>query len=187
MSDKGFDFVRAQIRAHVKELTGTEAYAAGVELAALIRAISHLYEALSARVMGTDELSDARIGLLARLLAEARRGNTQGLSPTYLSHCMHVSKNTVSALIRGLETQGLVERVLDETDRRRFFIRLTPEGERLVSAMAPRHLAALQAPLEALTPEEQATLLALLDKLGRALKTQLEQREDTPVDPVDTV
>lgn len=175
MADPGFAFMRKQIRANVQDLTGDVGDAPGVELAAMIRALSHLYEALTTQALGGEELSGARLGVLVRLLAEARRGNVQGVSPTYLSHCLHVSKNTVSALLRGLEEQGFIERVLDTTDRRRFLIRLTPMGERLVATIAPHHIEALNAPLKAFTAEELDYLLVLLEKLGSALKAQAAQ------------
>lgn len=51
-----------------------------------------------------------RWGLLMRLYIEEVSGNMSGLSPSQLSHYQHVSKNTVSALLRGLEEQGLIAR-----------------------------------------------------------------------------
>lgn len=177
MTDAGFAFMRERIRANVQHLTGDTEDARGVELAAMIRALSGLYETLSTQELTGGELSGARLGVLVRLLAEMRRGNVQGVSPTYLSHCLHVSKNTVSALLRRLEDQGLIERVLDTADRRRFLIRLTPAGEHLVTEIAPRHIELLNAPLADFTPDERAQLLALLEKLGHALKAQLAHVE----------
>ncbi len=165
------DFMRAQIRQQVRSITGQETHSTGVELAALIRFLANRYEALISQPWETGELSGARLGLLVRLLAEARRGETAGVSPTYLSQCMHVSKNTVSALLRGLEMQGLIERVLDPEDKRRFRIRLTPTGQALVETTTPQYITRLNAMLDIFTPDEVEQLLSLLTRLAEAMSS----------------
>jgi len=172
MAVSNLDFMRAQIRENVRSLTGREELATGVEVAALVRVLSNAYEALVGQGTGRGELSDSRLNLLVRLLAESQRGNAQGVSPTHLSRCLHVSKNTVSALLRGLEEQGLIERVLDPRDRRSFLIRLTPAGREMVERAVPSHIARINAPLQEFTPEEVSQLLALLTKLIQALESQ---------------
>ncbi len=187
MAVRNLDFMRAQIRDNVRSLTGHEELATGVEVAALIRVLANAYEALVGQGTGRGELSDSRLNLLVRLLAESQRGNTQGVSPTHLSRCLHVSKNTVSALLRGLEEQGLIERVLDPRDRRSFLIRLTPAGKAMVERAMPSHIARINAPLQEFTPEEVGQLLALLAKLVRALESQQEgplAAEATPQPPL---
>ena len=67
------------------------------------------------------------------------------MSPTHLSRCQNVSKNTISSLIGGLEEQGLVERELDRTDKRVFRIHLTDAGRQAVQETAPDHVAYLNA------------------------------------------
>ena len=59
------------------------------------------------------------------------------MSPTHLSRCQSVSKNTISSLIGGLEEQGLVERELDRDDKRVFRIHLTDAGRQAVRRPRP--------------------------------------------------
>jgi DNA-binding MarR family transcriptional regulator len=99
-------------------------------------------------------------------------GNDQGLLPSELSRFLGVSRNTVSALLNGLEEQGLIERHLHPTDRRQFLIRITPGGHDLVCARAPEFGAFVASMFEVLSLEERATLLALLDKLYESLRDQ---------------
>lgn len=146
----------------------------GLELAGLIRLTANLYdEAAIVQHPRAGGISGPRWMLLGRLLAEEARGNREGLSPTHLSRWQKVSKNTVSALLRGLEEQGLIERAVDPADRRGFRIRLTDAGRELVRSTAPQHLAYLNSLVEDLTSEERAQLLALLGKLCRSLAARL--------------
>jgi MarR family transcriptional regulator, negative regulator of the multidrug operon emrRAB len=91
------------------------------------------------------------------------------MSPTHLSRCQNVSKNTISSLIGGLEEQGLVERELDRTDKRVFRIHLTDTGRQAVQETAPEHVAYLNALAGGLTEEERGQLIGLLEKLHASL------------------
>ena len=106
---------------------------------------------------------------MLRLYVEEVHGNMQGVSPTHLSHCQNVSKNTISALLRGLEEQGLVERALDPLDKRGFRIRLSQAGRDLLVNTTPRHLEHLNCLVSGLSPDERTQLIELLGKLQSAL------------------
>lgn len=161
--------VRAHIREHVRSIGGDAGQAIGIELASLVRMVATLFEAIATHHLGGTELSAARWRLLFLLLAEERRGNSGGVTPTHLSRGRKVSKNTISALLRGLEEQGLIQRTLDAADRRAFRIRLTDAGRALIEAAAPQHIEHLNGLLADLTPAEQAQLADLLTKLHRSL------------------
>jgi DNA-binding MarR family transcriptional regulator len=127
--------------------------------------LEHGFEAHSRE----EKLSVARVRLLTWLLVSERAGQPPKVSPTMLSHFHNVSRNTISALLSGLEEQGLIERAVDPEDRRRFHIKLTGAGREIALEQAPaaaEHVARL---VECLTPEEQKTLLHLLEKLRDAL------------------
>jgi DNA-binding MarR family transcriptional regulator len=115
------------------------------------------------------DLSGPRWMLLLRLLAEERRGIVDGVSPTRLSRCQNVSKNTISALLGGLEEQGLIERALDPDDKRAFRIRLTDAGRQVVQTTGPGHIAFVNSLAAGLSAEEKAQLMELLEKLRRSL------------------
>ena len=103
--------------------------------------------------------------LLTRLLIDNKIDDNAGLQPSELSTFLGISRNTVSALLNGLEEQGLIERHRHPTDRRQFLIRLTPAGEELVYAHAPQHTAFVTSLFEELSPDERQQLLSLLTKL----------------------
>lgn len=135
---RNFEEAHAHWREKLLEMSKGED-TSGLEMINLMRMIMHFIDARVAQNPELADLSGPRMGILMRLLAEEDRGNSHGLAPTQLSHFQHVKKNTVSALISGLEEQGLVERTLNPEDKRGFQIRLTPAGrERIVSSMPTR-------------------------------------------------
>ena len=134
-----------------------------------ITAVAHLVSSLKGGYRQDSPLSAARMRLLIRLTADTEMGNTAGLSPSELSAFLGVGRNTVSALLNGLEEQALIERHLHPTDRRQFLIRITPAGQDTVHTRAPVFAAFVADLFSALSAEERATLLALLDKLVKSL------------------
>ncbi len=104
-------------------------------------------------------------------------GKPEGITPTELSHFQRVSKNTISALLRGLEEQGLIQRNLDSEDLRVFRIQLTDAGRALVLNTAPNRIAGLNKLLSGLNPEEREQLILLLEKLRLELKACVHHPE----------
>ncbi|HML22429.1 MAG TPA: MarR family transcriptional regulator [Aggregatilinea sp.] len=157
-----------------------------IKLFRYIKATSHLMSVISGQYR-KDSLSSARTHLLVRLLVAQRRSGlvvaqrpeNAGVSPSELSQFLRVSRNTVSSLLNGLEEQGLIERRVHPTDRRQFLISITPEGETAVLQRAPEFSGFIDSLFDVLTPDEQDTLLALLDKLIAGL---LQYAEDMGID-----
>jgi DNA-binding MarR family transcriptional regulator len=159
--------MRAHLRERLHTLTG-EDQSAGVEIASLVRMLGNQYEALIEQHTHGDGLSGPRWGLLLRLAAEEENGR-DGITPTDLSQTQNVSKNTISALLRGLEDQGLISRELCQDDRRIFRIRLTPAGRAVIRTSGPQRVAWMNQLVAPLAPEEQAQLIHLMGKLYCAL------------------
>lgn len=139
-----------------------------LEQLSLFRAIviaARLLKHLAGDNRAGGQLSSARLRLLAHLAAVHRHGQPDGMAPSELSRFLSVSRNTISALLNGLEEQGLVERHLHPTDRRQFLVRITPSGLAVVHERSPEFAQRVADLLDALAPDEQATLLALLHKL----------------------
>jgi len=72
---------------------------------------------------------------------------------------------TSGSVIGRLEAKGWVRRQADPGDRRRKLLWLTPEGEQLALAMQPVVARAQAVMLAPLSPQEQASLLRLLERL----------------------
>lgn len=155
-------------RSILQELAGG-ADPTGLQLLRLIKTTANLYDTVTDQALSASALSGPRWHVLIRLLVHEERNQGEGLSPSYLSRCLNVSRNTVSALLRGLEEQGLIDRTLDPLDKRGFCIRLSDKGRALVHASAPRHLAYLKRLVSDLSPDDQVLLIELLDRLHRSL------------------
>lgn len=169
----------------------------GVELLRAVRIVNNLYDVIFSERLRDDQLSGPRWGLLMRLYMEEGSGNSTGLSPSQLSHHQHVSKNTVSALLRGLEDQGLIERRLDQEDRRSFTIHLTALGRSQIRNNAPQHIEYLNQLCAGLQPNESRMLLELLGRLRTSLmqhaapgdcrvRSEAAATPETPSSPVRT-
>ncbi len=141
----------------------------GMTLFFRLKLVTHLIGYLLGTQRKEDALSHARMRILIWLMAEKQRGNEAGLLPSELSDHLGVSRNTVSTLLNGLETQGLIVRQLHPDDRRQWLIRLTPDGEALVRQRAPEFAAFVGSLFQGLSEQEQQTLLALLDRLYQTL------------------
>jgi DNA-binding MarR family transcriptional regulator len=103
--------------------------------------------------------------LLALMYSEAMDGLSE-LNPSEISRRQGTSRNTISSLIRDLEDDGLVERHLDQKDKRRFNIGLTDDGRELVRRYATNHFQAVASCFDGLGLEEREELGDLLAKLG---------------------
>ena len=78
---------------------------------------------------------------------------------------MHVSTARIAALVRHLESKGLVLRAREPKDERKIRISLTPAGRALLQARAAQAAACAQQLLAALEPDELQQYLALQRKL----------------------
>ena len=68
-----------------------------------------------------------------------------GLTIGDLSERLQVKHNTAVSLVGKLVARGLVEREAGISDRRKVFVRLSPEGDRLLAKVAVVHRAELRA------------------------------------------
>ena len=141
----------------------------GVELMRLVRIVANYYDSAVDGKLSEVGLSGSRWYLLLRLFAEERRQGLDGVSPTRLSQGQSVSKNTISALLRGLEEQGLIERALDAQDKRVFRIRLTAAGRELIQDTAPENIRYFNHLVSGLSAAECSQLIELLAKLHSSM------------------
>ncbi len=130
-----------------------------------VRMTSHaLYRAGESSIAEAG-ISYARYRLLMHLLFAEEIDGRSNLNPSEISDKQGISRNTVSSLIRELENEGLIERHLDEKDRRRFNIRLTENGRLRVHNHASQHFQIIADSFSSLTIDEQETLAQLLSKI----------------------
>jgi len=125
-------------------------------------------EALSARVEGPISgisLSVSQFGVLEALYH---------LGPLYqkdLARKILKSTGNITMVVDNLEKRGLVVRMLDEEDRRHYFVKITKAGKRLIASFFPSHVARIVKEINALSGEEQEELARLCKKVGLGRST----------------
>ena len=77
-----------------------------------------------------------------------------------------VSPRMLARTLRGLERDGLVERIYDKNDRRRVSIRLTELGQARLDQVMPDYYTRLRQCMAGVSEVERDMLHGILDKLG---------------------
>jgi DNA-binding MarR family transcriptional regulator len=108
------------------------------------------------------------------LMAQLERA-PGGLKMGELSQRMMVTGGNVTGITDSLESEELVERVVDRSDRRAFRVRLTAAGHKAFQAMAREHERWIVEAMQALTAAQRSQLGALLGKVKHHVR-ELEAR-----------
>jgi len=111
----------------------------------------------------TDEdLTPIQFAILVYL---SRESGEPDIDQNRLAARLGIDRASTSQLVDGLEKKGLVDRRVNEADRRARQLRLTPRGERLRTRLHPTQLASQAHVLAALTKREQELLIDLLARV----------------------
>lgn len=139
-----------------------------------IKAISDFVSLLRA----SSDISDSLDKLLARhnllqgrwwVLVLLMRQDNLTSSPTDLADKAGVTKATMTGFIDGLEREGLVQRLMDTVDRRKFLIRITPAGLQKLDEVVPDYATKVQALMSCLTNDERDAMITGVNKLASNL------------------
>ena len=98
------------------------------------------------------------------LMAQLQR-NPNGLKMNELSRRMMVTGGNVTGITDQLVTEGLVERLGVDGDRRAYCVRLTAQGRQTFDDMAKQHEDWIETAFGGLTAKEVDTLYKLLGKV----------------------
>lgn len=123
----------------------------------------------SFRQAGIDVTSE-QWALLCRLWEQ------EGRSQKELAECSFKDTANITRMIDVLEGKGIVFRERDQHDRRTYRIFLTEEGHRLRDRLMPIFQADSDMAFDCLTPEEQQSLLSMLNRLYNHVCTIRDKR-----------
>lgn len=101
----------------------------------MLKATRHVEGALRERLRVQYGTTLPRFDVLAALHAAP-----DGLRMSELSDCLVVSNGNVTGVVDRLVADDLAERRTVESDRRAFLVRITPEGQALMTGMVCEHL-----------------------------------------------
>jgi DNA-binding MarR family transcriptional regulator len=88
-----------------------------------------------------------------------------------IGRALGVSPTSITKLVNRLVDLGLVERLPHESDKRRAWVRITPEGTAVMERNLPAARRSTRERWKGLTSEEQGTLAHLLTKLVMSLES----------------
>ena len=114
-------------------------------------------------------LSWHKFMLLMVLHGNETFGTGGGLQPSELSELQGIPRNNVSPLLSSLEEEGLISRELNGRDRRKFVIRLTPQGRKTLKSKLSTQLRQITKCFAGFSQKERATLLEYLTRLTQNL------------------
>ncbi|WP_127557624.1 MarR family winged helix-turn-helix transcriptional regulator [Nioella ostreopsis] len=99
-----------------------------------------------------------------------------------IHNCVNLDKPRVSRAVSRLTEAGLVAKTGSATDQRLLSISLTEEGQGLLARILPPARAYERRLLQALSPEEQATLSTIMEKLHQVMDTDPDARPRSRLD-----
>ena len=120
------------------------------------------------------------------LMAQLER-NPDGLKMNELSRRMMVTGGNVTGITDQLVTEGLVERLDVEGDRRAYRVRLTAAGRKLFIEMAREHEAWIVASFEGLSTREAESLHKLLGKVKQHQIASRSTNQTSKIEQTETI
>jgi DNA-binding MarR family transcriptional regulator len=112
--------------------------------------------------MVSEETTSPQFAVLNTLVAEP------GLDQRTVGERVGLDRSTIAEVIGRLVSRGLLGKVRDPQDGRRFLLRLTEEGERTQRRLAVRAARMNQVFLTPLSDEERAQFLGLIQRVSDA-------------------
>jgi len=131
-------------------------------LGSLTRRVQQICMAMAADSVAGVGLTPVEYGAMACL---NKQDGEPGIDQIGLAARLGVDRNSASVLVSELADKGLVERRVDDADRRARLLRLTAKGERLFLQVRKGTLAAQAHVVETLTASEREVLLDLLTRI----------------------
>jgi DNA-binding MarR family transcriptional regulator len=171
---------KGQREAHLLDFirrTSPQADPTSILLFRQVHRANHLLTHAAEKQLEIAGLSWPKFQLLLALQGNETYGTGGGLQPSELSDLQGIPRNTVSEILASLEEEGLVSRELHGTDRRRFVIRLTPQGRKTLKSRLGTQFRQITRCFAALAAQDRATLLELLTRLNQNL-TEMDNRAE---------
>ncbi|GAA2659805.1 MarR family winged helix-turn-helix transcriptional regulator [Streptomyces vastus] len=112
--------------------------------------------------MVSEEITSPQFAVLNVLVAEP------GLDQRSVGERVGLDRSTIAEVISRLGRRGLLDKVRDPQDGRRFLLRLTDEGARMHRKLTVRTARMNQVFLAPLSEEEQAVFFELLQRVSDA-------------------
>lgn len=130
--------------------------------------LSNAVDEHCAEMLAAVGLSEGRFAVLL-LLEKRQHGQQAALNPAEIAESLGVTRATVTGLIAGLESQGLLTREADASDGRRVRLSLTGAGVEVIAKVLPRYSGWLGGALRGVPAEDAETFVSVLAQMARNL------------------
>jgi DNA-binding MarR family transcriptional regulator len=131
--------------------------------------VNHLLTRTAEKELEIAGLSWPKFMLLLVLQSNETYGRGGGMQPSELSDLQGIPRNNVSALLAGLEEEGLISRELHGSDRRKFVIRITPQGRKTLKSKLDSQFRQITKCFASLGAQKRTTFLELVSQLTQSL------------------
>jgi DNA-binding MarR family transcriptional regulator len=98
-----------------------------------------------------------------------------------LSAANNVTENTTAAMINGMMKEGLVTRVRDAQDKRKWIVTLTPRGSQLRHELLPYAKKVNEIAVKGIAKSELAVCLSVLKRMSANLEWELRALHDNQI------
>ena len=144
---------------------------AAVELAEALLGAAHMFKqrgnlCFSQAESGLRELSVPRARLLAAVV-EATEAGQERVRMGDLAAALRVTARNITTIVDGLESEGLLARKRDSTDRRAILLELTEKGRAHIARIHALQCDLAERMFAPLDAEDRCVLLALLTRLAQ--------------------
>lgn len=124
----------------------------------LLRRAHQISSAIFANAAADLNITTTQFGVLIVLAAR------EPVDQIGIARDLRLDRSTTGLVIKNLEDQGLIERLIDPDDKRRRVLRLTVEGANMLEKLRTVGKNSHEQSLSVFTPEEAQTFTSLLAK-----------------------
>lgn len=102
----------------------------------------------------------------------------EGVTVSDLAEKMHIKTSAVSRTLKSLEERGLIERTVNQADRRNTYVTLTEAGEASCRKFRQTMCEFGKAVIERMDEEDMRRMIAYINKLNRVAMEEIEARKN---------
>jgi len=119
--------------------------------------------------------------MLLMKLKDIEKDYPKGINVSQLSTLLYIKPPSVTAMVAGLEKQGMVQRSMSKEDRRIVHILLTEKGSRFVADNRKKFLLSVNSLVEHLGTDKSRILVSIIDETYDFYRSEFRKR-DNPSD-----
>ena len=139
---------------------------------------AHAVEAYAVKSIAGVEMCGSDFAVLEALLHKGP------LPVNVIGRKVLLTSGSITTAVDRLEKKGLVERKSDAEDKRSRIVHLTREGRKLIKKAFADHAADMERLVSVLEPDERATMIRLLKKIGLEAVAAIERDKEERTESV---